>query len=308
MNFIILLVRRKVGGIRRKKFVFHPFFQNFEEIIKTRAMNKLVFLISLLLTTTPSQSQELDVDLEFDDAVPVLNLGTFHMGYTPDANTTEFDEHDENNIREVHKIAKAIAAFQPTIIIVETLPEDNDALKTSYLEYLKDPEMKFKNPSEIELLAFEVGRLSNTSRIYGIDFREGYNYRIASQLKNSLDSSTYFRYMTMLDKLEKQHPTENMALLEQFQVMNDSRYQDILININADMLTHVSTKNNAEGANEAAKFYHRNLVMYSNLNQIEVTGEDRIFILMGGTHTAFFKMWLERSPKYDPVDVSKFLQ
>lgn len=270
-------------------------------------MNKLVVLVSLLLIGNISLSQELDVDLKFDDAVPVLNLGTFHMGYTPDASTTEFDEHDEKNIREVHEIAKAIAAFRPTIIIVETLPEDNEKLKTSYLKYLEDPEMKFKNPSEIELLAFEVGRLSNASRIYGIDFQEGYNYRLASQLENSLDSNTYFKYMAMVDKLEKQYPSENMSLLEQFQVMNDPRYQDILININADMLTHVSTKNNAEGANEAAKFYHRNLVMYSNLNQIEVTGEDRIFILMGGSHTAFFKMWLERSPKYEPVEVEKYL-
>ncbi len=270
-------------------------------------MNKLVILISLLLITNTSQSQELEIDLKFEDAIPILNLGTFHMGYTPDANTTEFDEHDKNNIREVHKIAKAIAAFRPTIIIVETLPEDNEKLKTSYLEYLKDPEMKFKNPSEIELLAFEVGRLSNTSRIYGIDFQKGYNYRLASQLENSLDSNSYFKYMAMVDKLEKQYPSENMTLLKQFKVMNNPRYQDILININADMLTHVSSKNNAEGAREAAKFYHRNLVMYSNLNQIEVTGEDRIFILMGGTHTAFFKMWLERSPKYNPVDVSKYL-
>lgn len=267
-----------------------------------------MILAGLLLAATPSLSQELNVDLKFEDAVPVLNLGTFHMGYTPDATTTEFDEHDEKNISEVHKIAKAIAAYKPTIIIVETLPEDNEALETSYREYLKDPEMKFENPSEIELLAFEVGRLSKTSRIYGIDFQKGYNYRLASQLENSMDSSTYFKYMAMLDKLEKQYPTENMTLLEQFIVMNDPRYQDILININADMLTHVSTKNNAEGADEAAKFYHRNLVMYSNLNQIEVTGEDRIFILMGGTHTAFFRMWLERSPKYNPIDVSMFLK
>lgn len=271
-------------------------------------MKKILISISLMLLAVQSQSQDQNLKLKFDDAIPVLNLGTFHMGYTPDADTTEFDEHDKENIREVHKIAQAIAAFKPTVIVVEKLPDNNEKLQKAYRDYLNNPEMKFANPSEIELLAFEIGRLSKATRIYGVDFREGYNYGIASQLENSLDSDTYFRYMEMLEELQKQYPQENMTLLEQLQIMNDPRYQDILININADMLTHVSSPGNAEGAEEASKYYHRNLVMYSNLNQIELTEEDRVFILMGGSHTAFFNMWLERSPKYETVDVGEFLK
>lgn len=69
-----------------------------------------------------------------------------------------------------------------------------------------------------------------------------------------------------------------------------------LININADLLTYISSKGNAEGADEAAKFYHRNLVMFSNLNQIPVDKNDRIFILMGAGHTAF--LWIfEKEPE-----------
>lgn len=36
------------------------------------------------------------------------------------------------------------------------------------------------------------------------------------------------------------------------------------------MLTHAGTKYNFEGADEAAKYYQRNLRMYSNLNRIEL--------------------------------------
>ncbi|UVD81263.1 DUF5694 domain-containing protein [Myroides albus] len=59
---------------------------------------------------------------------------------------------------------------------------------------------------------------------------------------------------------------------------------------------------------ETAKFYHRNLVMYSNLNQIPLTKDDRVFILMGGTHTAFFNMWLERSPKYQLMNTLDYIE
>ena len=89
---------------------------------------------------------------------------------------------------------------------------------------------------------------------------------------------------------------------------NHPQYLESLINFNADLLTYISSKGNSEGADEAAKFYHRNLVMFSNLNQIPLEKNDRVFILMGGTHTAFFNSWLKRSPKYKTVEVNSFLK
>lgn len=68
--------------------------------------------------------------------------------------------------------------------------------------------------------------------------------------------------------------------------------------MNADVLTFSSSKGKSEGADEAGKFYHRNLVMFLNLNQIPVTKNDRIFILMGGTHTALFMDFLKKKSKY----------
>ena len=271
-------------------------------------MNKQLIFITALLIGIQMKSQNPDLKLKFKDAVPVLNMGTFHMGYSPDADTTEFDEHDKKNIKQVHKIAKAIASFKPTVIIVETTPSQNGKLQKYYKEYLENPDKKFKNPSEIQLLAYEVGRLAKSKSIYGIDFQEGYNYRVASQIENSLDSETYYRYMKMLDELKKNYSQDKMTVLQHLQMTNDPRYQDILININADMLTHISSPEKSEGADEAAKFYHRNLVMYSNLNQIQLNKEDRIFILMGGTHTAFFNMWLKRSPKYKLYNVNDYLK
>lgn len=64
------------------------------------------------------------------------------------------------------------------------------------------------------------------------------------------------------------------------------------------MLTYVSTKGKSDGADKAAKFYHRNLFMFSNSNQIQVTTDDRIIILMAGTNTAFFNDLLNRSLEY----------
>lgn len=40
--------------------------------------------------------------------IPILNFGTFHMGFTSDASTTDFNQHDKENQNSVHEIAKKI--------------------------------------------------------------------------------------------------------------------------------------------------------------------------------------------------------
>lgn len=235
---------------------------------------------------------------KFEDAVPVLNIATFHMGETSDASSTAFDEKDSKNQNEIRMLAKKLAAFRPTIIIIEDRPKNDSIRKADYLDYLQHPDKKFKDPDERELLAYEVGRLSGAEKIYGIDFKEGYDYQIGGKVAHSVDKSTNSRYWKLIEENEKKNPEEGIPFYDLFKLNNHPQYLESMININADMLTYISSKEKSEGADEAAKFYHRNLVMFSNLNQIHLSKYDRVFILMGGTHTAFFNDFLKRSPKY----------
>jgi len=267
----------------------------------------LVSIAWLLAARVGAQNVPVVVPTKFADAVPVLNLGTFHMGTTSDAHSTDFDEHNRKNVERVHRIAQSLAVFKPTVIVVEYPPQYDAGLLKEYLQYVADPKMTFKNPSEIELLAYEVGRLAGTRRIYGIDYAENYNYMI-NRFVAGKDSVTFNRYSQMFEDFIKKYPQEKMPLLQMLQLMNGTAFLDMMININADMLTHISSEGKAEGADEAAKFYHRNLVMYSNLNRIALTKDDRVFILMGAAHTAFFNDFMRRSPKYRLVDVFEFLK
>lgn len=271
-------------------------------------MNKLFLMLSFSIISQLQAQQKPIFEDKFPDAVQVLNFGTFHMGYTPDANTVEFDEHNKKNQQEVHKVAKMLAEFKPTVIIVEDIPENNLILQQSYQNYLMNPKIKFEKPTEIELLAFEIGRLSKTSKIYGIDHQMGYNYMIARQVKNKVNDNTYERYFSMVETEEKKLNYDNLSLLDKLKVDNHPQYLDFLLNVNADILTYVSSNGKTEGADEAAKYYHRNLRMFSNLNQIELKAGDRVFILMGASHTAFFNDFMKRSPKYKLVDPFLYLK
>jgi uncharacterized protein YfkK (UPF0435 family) len=248
--------------------------------------------------------------LETTNKVQILNFGTFHMGFTNDANTTEFDEHNKDNQKKIHDIAERLSNFKPTVIIVETVPEYDKQLQTEYNNYLDDPNMLFKNPSEIELLAYELGRLSKTKRIFGIDHKMGYNYNIGNEIENSIDSVWHDKYYE--DPLsyypEVNINEDSLNLLEKLKLTNHDMYLDFLITVNADMLTFVGTEKGFEGADEATKYYQRNLRMFSNLNRIQLTEDDRVFILMGASHTAFFRDFISRSPKYEMVNTIEYLK
>ncbi|WP_262149732.1 DUF5694 domain-containing protein [Chryseobacterium foetidum] len=287
----------------------------FEHHLKLKLMNINRLLIPLLLLLAAKiYAQKIPYDklsiykTKFDDAVPVLNVATFHMGKTSDANSTEFNEHDLKNQLEVKKVAKLLAEFKPTIIVIEDLPQNDSLRNLSYQKYIKNPEFKFENPDERELLAYEVGRLSNSKKIYGIDFKEKYNYKIGYFVPNKTDRKTNDAYWKLLEDNEQKNHEDGIPFYDLFKLNNHPQYLESLININADMLTYISTKGKSEGADEAAKFYHRNLVMFSNLNQIPTDKNDRIFVLMGGAHTAFFMDFLRRSPKYRVENVFDYLK
>ncbi len=215
--------------------------------------------------------------------IKVLNFGTFHMGHTNDANTTEFDEHNIENKKKIHEIAKQLSAFKPTVILVETSPQYDKTLQTNYKNYLEDQNISFKNPDEIELLAFELGRLSGTKKIFGVDHKMAYNYNIGNEIENLIDSTWYNIYRKdPISFFPEININENsLSLLDKLKLINHDRYLDFLITVNADNLTHVGSENGFEGADEATKLYQRNLRMYSNINRIHLNKEDRVFILMG---------------------------
>ena len=244
------------------------------------------------------------------DKIRVLNFGTFHMGFTTDLNQTEFDQNDKENKMAVQSVASKLAAFKPTVVIVEIEPQYNHQLQAEYASYKKNPDKFIKNPSEVELLAFELGRLSGTTRIYGIDHQMGYNYLIAKEIENEIDSSFVPSFYT---DPESYYPKadvneDSLNLMDKLKLTNDNEYLNFLMTMNADIMTHVGTDGNFEGADEAAKYYQRNLRMYSNLNRIKLNKEDRVFILLGASHTAFFRDFINRSPKYEMVNVFDYLK
>ena len=244
----------------------------------------------------------------FGQKIEVLNFATFHMQYTPDANKVEFDQYDKKNKVETYEIAKKLAKFKPTVILVEVVPNKNEVLQNDYQNFLKSKDYKTKFGGEIALIAYEIGKIAGVKKIYGIDEQEtaAYNYNIGNELKNQVDSLTSKYYLKSV--IAKFKELEKKSTLEKLKFYNTREGLDIFFNANADILTYNSTQGNFEGADEASKFYRRNLRIYSNINQIPLNVNDRVFIIMGASHSAFLDNFMKRSPKYKIVNTLDFLK
>lgn len=82
------------------------------------------------------------------------------MASTTDARKVEFDVNDKNRIEETNEIARMLAQFKPTVICVEVVPSENEGINLDYSKFITDPNHKANYKGEIELIAYQVGKLA----------------------------------------------------------------------------------------------------------------------------------------------------
>lgn len=279
----------------------------------------LLVLSSLIGCSCLSFQKKENIEESTDSKIKVLNLGTFHFGYTPDANKTSFDEHSESAKREVRALAKIIAEFKPSIICVETLPEKDSVLNAAYQAFLRNPKDLNLQFGESSMLGFEVGRLAGVEKIYGIDNHMGYNYSVGDFIErspdytNSIDPKTYLQltqepFKDYPELAKREEGYDQLSLLGKLQLINEPLHLDYSINTNADKLLYVGIGDGFEGPDNAARFYHRNMKIFANLNRIPMQPDDRVFILMGTAHTAFLREFFRRSPKFKMCNTLDYLE
>jgi hypothetical protein len=239
----------------------------------------------------------------------VMLLGTWHMGTTTDAHKSSYNASEPRRQEEIAELAKQLATFKPTKILVEISPEEQAELDAVYAAYKNNPSKPLSYYGEVGLLAFQIARLSGAT-LHATDHEMGYDYPSIGKLAQETQNAHYNGYYAKVGPfMQKVDALENKATTKQlYRFTNTQNYLDFLFNVNADLLIHVNTKDNFEGANVAADYYTRNLRIYANFNRLDITPNDRVLVLYGASHVAFFHDFMKRSHLYEVVDVQEYLK
>lgn len=241
---------------------------------------------------------------KFPDKISVLNFGSIHLSGSTDAHSSITDINNPNVKADIKKIVDRLVNFKPTIICVEIPPESTGFINETYQKYKNDQSNRIIYSEEVNVIGLEVARLSGTKKIYGIDNPIGFDYPALISIANKTTSDSLY-VQSIMEKYEK---VNKKPLLEQFKEVNTKEYKMETFNF-YNFLASMHNPDHFEGADIIAEFYKRNLRMYTNFSDIPLTTDDRVLILMGATHTAYFDVFIGNSPKYrleNPGDYTNY--
>lgn len=260
-------------------------------------MNKILIGITILTLIGCNNEQKINKTqnpiTDTKEKIKVLNFGTAHLSMTTDANSSQINLNDPNEKVDLKKLVEKIVEFKPTIICLELEPQNNDYISSTYSEYVKDQTKRLNYSDELNSIGLEVARLSGTNRIYGIDSQTGFDYQSLIVIANKKSADSLY-VLKVIDNYER---VNSLSFKEQFKTLNTRAYKMETFDF-YNFLATQHTTGNYEGVKEIAKFYERNLKMYSNFNDIKMNENDRVFILLGATHTAYFDIFMENNPRF----------
>ena len=262
----------------------------------------LIFACNSEIKEASNQDQKIEIIQETtSDKIRVLNFGTAHLGQTTDANASMINLGDPKEQADLKKMVEKLSELKPTVIFLELEPSNNDYIDETYKEYKIDQTKRLNYSDEMNSIGLEVARLSGTERIYGIDSQIGFDYPSLVELANSNKADSLF-VANMMDFYKY---VNSLKLREQFAEMNRPETKMRTFDF-YNFLATQHTEYNYEGAKVISEFYERNLRMYTNLNDLKLSKEDRVFILAGATHTAYLDIFIGHSNKFVLENPAKY--
>ena len=262
-------------------------------------MNKtLFFLLISFLTIAIGNAQTEQIST---DKIKVLNFATFHLSRSSDANTSEVDINDPQVKRDIERVVAKLVKFRPTIICIEVPATESAGTDKIYQEYKIDQSNTTGWSEEINAIAFEVGRLTGVQHIYGIDDPIGFDYpKLMAMAENATDKVTNDFLIKNQESLDQYNA---LSILDKFININTDHWKSETFNFYNTLAT-MHTPGNYEGSEIIARFYDRNLRLYTNLVEVPATAQDRILVILGGTHTAYLDIFLRNNPRYELMDAT----
>ncbi|MEM7362550.1 MAG: DUF5694 domain-containing protein [Pseudomonadota bacterium] len=255
---------------------------------------------------TPLRWEE--ATMETTDQVPVLVLSVWHFaGAERDAiKFSEIDVMSNSSQRQIPEVARSLATFNPTHVLVESHPDHSQELDDEYQRYLKDESAL--NQTETHQLGFRIAKFASVPTLHGIDewgpvmkFGELMAYMEQS------DHSSLENFKKRFDDFQQsqQQSHSNHEFLEILKQCNTPGYDQRIVGLYMGT-NAVGAGENFIGADATAMFWHRNFRMYGNIQQHFAKGT-RILVIVGASHGALFRDFVHFDPDARSIDILDYL-
>ncbi len=243
-----------------------------------------------------------------DEAAEVLLFGTFHFA-NPGHDVVRVDQVDVStpeNQTYLDALAQRLCEFKPTAILLE-FDRTRESDMRKLLDAYKADEVEL-GINENYQIGFRVAKACGVDKIYGFDETEvGWN---ADPLFRYLENSAPELLEAFNAEIARIQDAETIAhrqlsLRELLKRANDPE----LDRMNKDLylLTNAAGAGSGfEGADATARWWHRNIRMYANIQRYATTGE-RVLVVAGQGHTAILRDFLAIDRRVKHRDIHQYL-
>ncbi len=247
--------------------------------------------------------------------VEVMVLGSYHFG-NPGLDTNNMITDSvltPQKQRELDRVAKALAAFQPTHVMVEM---QSDAPEFAVGEYGRfDDAMLAKDANEIVQIGYRTARVAGLKTVNGIDEQpkdgepDYYPYDKVQETAAKFGQTAALKALNepaaaWLKTFEASQKTRSVA--QMLMQLNDPSEMQGKMDSYYGMLP-IGDKDTQTGADLNAGWYLRNAKIFGKLMQVAKPG-DRILVVYGGGHGFWLRHFASLTPGYRNVDVMPYLE
>jgi hypothetical protein len=238
----------------------------------------------------------------------VMLFGVFHFANPGKdvVKTKQVNVMTPENQAFLDGLAKRIADFNPTIILLEFSPTNETEMQQDYRQFLEGTFAMTSN--EVYQLGFRIARQSGAKTVYSFDERDvGWEAKELFEHMPKHDAEAQTRLDALFEEVtiaqRTAHATKSLA--ELLMETNDPEKDNI--NKYIYLITnHVGAGDNFVGADAAASWWHRNFRMYANIQKHAQPGE-RVLAIGGQGHTAILKDLLAIDRDRVAVDVRPYI-
>ncbi|WKL47960.1 DUF5694 domain-containing protein [Flavobacterium pectinovorum] len=241
----------------------------------------------------------------------ILLIGTFHFANPGNdvAQIKTFNIMSEKSQKELETISDKITKFGPDKIFVEwKFSQQNELDKF----YNKNTDSLFKNSkNEITQLALRTAKKLNHKKLYGIDYRTRFPYDSLMMSMEKADQKDLMEKNTKMTEQFEKDQNERISkstLTELMLYFNKKETDRENIQWYLEVANRTGKPDDFTGASLVANWYKRNLYMYSLVQKLTESKDEKIMVLLGAGHAAMLKEFIENDPTFELVELSTVLK
>lgn len=246
----------------------------------------------------------------------VMTLGVFHFDY-PNLDVVKTDVNDQISVldepfqSEIISICRAIEEFKPTLIAIESTPDNQLLIDSLYLQYKKGNYLLKKN--ELFQLGFRIAGLLDLDKVYCVDDAgKHYSNMEAIFHDNTRRSAFEHYYLNSEDTLYKKAiPHKKISSI--VETLYESNLPETIKESLATYLLHPfkyeENPGDFTGVDfETGRWFNRNLRIFRNIQRIPHNSQDRILLIIGSGHLNLLNLFIDTSREFELVSPLPYLE